>query len=209
VLAYAFLAGGAVHPLSGFAWPTPSDGGEGPWVTVEAAPAEALRGYPAGDLQYWFDDELWTVELAGMLAERDHLLLAERARLLGRVDAWNEPLAWEFVNECARRVARPAAQVLREDGRTEAAARLDGAGDLRELEQAAAAAAQRAPLAGFAADVCFYALDARLGVRAAGVAAKMSAYALATNAGTAAERDERVQRERAWQADWLAQRLGL
>jgi hypothetical protein len=205
VLAYAFLAERAVEPLSEFAWPTPAEGEPGVWIGADTAPREALRGCLAGDLPYWLDDELWNVELEGELAERPHLLLADRARLLGQVDAWGSPLAWELVDACARRVAHRAASALREEGRTEAATSLEEAGDIEALEQAASAAAGRpgpaGTLAGYAADVCFYARDAGVPARAANVAAKMTAYALA---GDIAD-----ENERAWQAAWLAEHLGL
>jgi hypothetical protein len=210
VLAYVFLGKGAVEPLSGFVWPARDDGERGAWVDAETAPSEALRGYQAGELPYWLDDELWSIELAGTLTERDHLLIAERARLLHRIDSWAEPLAWEFVTACARRVARQAAGALRADGLANSAAALETAADLGELERAASAAADRpgaaGTLAGYAADVCFYARDAGIAARAAGVAAKMSAYALA---GDVPGYDERFARERTWQAGWLADRLGL
>jgi hypothetical protein len=213
VLAYAFLARGAVEPLSGFAWPTPADARQGAWVDANSAPREALRGYPARELPYWLDDELWDVELEGRLAQRDHLLLAERARLVGRIDAWADPLAWEFVAACARRISGPAAVALRDEGRADAAARLERAADLEELRQAAAAAAElpapTAQLAGYLADVCFYAADAGIPARAAGVAAKMSAYALAAGASSPRAHAAALARERDWQAAWLVGRLGL
>jgi hypothetical protein len=211
VLAYAFLAAGAVEPLSGFVWPTPTDGELGEWVDADAAPFEALRGYSAEDLPYWLDDELWNVELAGTLAKRDHVLLPERARLVGRVDSWAEPLAWEFVTACAQRVAREAAAALR-DGGHGAATELEQAGDLVALERAAVAAANNPPPAGtlatYAADVCLYARDAGTGTRAAGVAAKVSTIALAGDFDDP-RGSERVKKERAWQAAWLADRLAL
>ena len=213
MLAYAFLAKGAIEPLSGFAWPAPKAGEEGTWVSADAAPSEALRGYPAPDLPYWLDEELWRVELAGALTERDHLLIAERARLHVRIDAWTDALAWRFVAACARRVARRTAAALREAGRTDAAERLDDARDLAELELAGSSAAdQTSPagtLAGYVADVCFYARDAGAGARAAGVAAKMSAYALADEDEDARAHDERLVEERAWQSTWLVDRLRL
>jgi hypothetical protein len=212
VFAYAFLAKGAVDPLSGFVWPTQRDGEPGAWVSGDTAPREALRGYPAGDLPYWLDEELWNIELAGALTERRHLLLCERARLLGRIDAWTDAVAWDLVAASAQRIARPAAVALREHGQTEAAARLEDATDLGDLEQAATSAADHpspaATLAAYVADVCFYARDAGVAAQGAGVAAKMSAYALANDVDDAS-RSERLAAERAWQAAWLVDRLGL
>jgi hypothetical protein len=212
VRAFAFLAEGAVAPLAGFAWPTPKGDRDGPWVDTDTAPSEALRGCRIGDLPYWLDDELWSIELDGALEERDHVVLAERARLLGRIETWSDPLAWEFTDACARRAADRAADALRDEGRVEAAASLDEARDLEALEQAASAAAGSSPagmLAGYASDVCFYALDAGVPPRAACVAAKMTAFALAGDVNDVAGHDERLANERAWQAAWLADRLGL
>jgi hypothetical protein len=209
VRAYVFLAGGASEPFSGFVWPTPADGEPGAWVDASAAPKEALRAYPARYLPYWLDDELWRTELTGRLTRRDHLLLPERARLVRRIDAWADPIASEFVIECARRVAQEAVRALRAEGRTDAATRLDEASDVQNLEVAAVHAADLSTagtLAGYVADVCFYARDAGVPARAAGVAAKMSAYALA---GDRKDAGERLARERAWQAVWLVDRLGL
>jgi len=209
VRAYVFLARGATEPFSGFVWPTPAGGAPGAWVDASTAPRDALRGYQARDLPYWLDDELWIVELAGRLTHRDHLLLPERARLMSRIDAWSDPIAREFVARCARRVAQEAIQALRTEGHADAATRLDGASDLRDLETAALDAADPSPggtLAGYVADVCFYARDAGVPARAAGVAAKMSAYALAD---PGEDVGGRLARERTWQAAWLVDRLGL
>jgi hypothetical protein len=62
VRAYAFLAQGAVAPLTGFAWPTPTDPKPGAWVDADTAPREALRGCIADHHPYWLDDELWNIE---------------------------------------------------------------------------------------------------------------------------------------------------
>jgi hypothetical protein len=208
LIAYTFLSTGAVEPMSGFAWPE-----QGAWVEAKTAPSEALRGYPAGDLPYWFDDELWNVELAGAMTERAHVLLAERARLLGRIDSWSEPLAWEFVTACAQRVVNEAAAALRDDRRAGDAEQLEAAGDLADLERSASVAAAHAgragTLAGYLADVCFYARTAAVGAHAAGVAAKMSSHALASDAAGERRRDEVLTAERTWQANWLVDQLGL
>jgi hypothetical protein len=199
--------------LSGFVLPTPKDGEQGAWVNTATAPGETLRGCKVGDLPYWLDDELWNIELAGTLVERGHLILAGRARLLSRIDTWVDQLAWEFVATCARRVVQRAAAALRDAGRADAAASLEEAGDLEELELAANAAADQPghaqTLAGYVADVCFYARDAGVPARGACVAAKMSAYAVAATVEDVHGFDERLANERAWQAAWLVDRLGL
>ena len=84
--------------------------------------------------------------------------------------------------------------------------------DIDELERAALAAAESsspgAKLAGYVTDVCFYARDAGSATRAAGIAAKMSAYALAGDVDDPLA-SERLASERAWQAAWLVEQLGL
>jgi hypothetical protein len=181
VHAYAFLTEGAIEPLSGFGWPAPNDGEMGDWVDAGTAPPGALRGSLPRDLPYWLDDELWGIELAGTLLERPHLVVAERARLLGRIDAWTDALAWELVEACVERVER----------------------------EAAADSRRAAELEGYVADMRFYARDAGVAARAAGVVAKMSAVAVASGVEDRRVRDERVANERAWQAAWLSDRLGL
>jgi hypothetical protein len=199
----------------GFAWPKPRDHERAIWVEAERAPTDALRGYPIVNLPYWLDDELWSIELAGDIAERDHVLLARRARLLAPIEAWGDPLALALAlaEACGRRVARQAAAELRDERRADAAARLERAAGLRELERAASELADdRSPgrkRAGYVADVCFYARDAGLPARAACVVAKMTAYALADGSSDTREYDERVAKERTWQAAWLAERLSL
>jgi hypothetical protein len=141
------------------------------------------------------------------------LVLSERARLLGRIVEWTDPLAWEFVSACARRVAGRAATALRAEGRRVEAAALEKASDLDELERAATNAADHpgpsARLAGYVADVCFYARDAGIAARAGCVAAKMSAHALASDVDDERGYADRLANERAWQAAWLADRIGL
>lgn len=198
--------------LTGFIWPR-QNGGYGAWVDTNTAPDEALRGCRVRDFPYWLDDELWNVELGGAIEEREHLLLAERARLLDRIDAWDDAAAWAFVSACAERVAERAAAALRDDGRSDAAASIAGARDLEELERAATAVTDHSPasaqLTGYVADICFYARDAGNAARAAGVAAKMAAYALAGEVVGDLMQAERLAQERAWQAAWLADRLEL
>lgn len=190
MLAFAFLRRGAVARLSGLAWPRPADGAPGSWI--EAAPgSDAVRGCRAADLPYWIDEELWRVELAGSLSEREHLVIAERGRLVARVAAWDDACAAEFVEHCARRAAD--------------AAGLDAAGSLGELERAARAAADGP--AALVADIVAYARDAGGGGPGAAVAGYIAAHALAGGDRHAPGYAERFAAERARQAAWLSERL--
>lgn len=109
VRAYKFLKRSAVSPFSGFRWPAP-----GVWVDAHK-PSEpclsGIHGCRAGDLAYWLNDELWELELDGALIAGVNAVVASRARLVSRVDAWRNE-AGAFVEACIQRAA----------GRIEAAA---------------------------------------------------------------------------------------
>jgi hypothetical protein len=72
--------------LSGFTWPLSG------WVEVPPPLEPSRRGVHAcrvEDLPHWLDEELWRVELAGAALSADRMVVAERGRLLDRVDAWS------------------------------------------------------------------------------------------------------------------------
>jgi hypothetical protein len=99
VIAYKFLAPGAVGPFSGFRWEPDT------WVEAEAL-EECRTGIHAcrtADLPVWLDAELWEVELAGRIVEAERKVVAERARLTRRVESWTPALAREFGRFCSRR----------------------------------------------------------------------------------------------------------
>lgn len=99
VIAYKFLAAGAVGPFSGFRWEP------GTWVEAEDL-EECRTGIHAcrtDDLPVWLDAELWEVELAGRIIEAERKVVAERARLTRRVESWTPTLAREFGRLCSRR----------------------------------------------------------------------------------------------------------
>jgi hypothetical protein len=210
VLAHVFLRRGAEDPLRGFTWPAP-----GKWVESEAGQhAEVVGGLRREDLPYWLDDELWEVELAGLIVTSGHRLLAERARLRRRVEAWTDAVAWDLVAVCAHRVRDRAIEALQSAGRRTEATTLEACADLPALEAAANGVAALggddvSRLAGFTADVAYYARDAGRPARAAGVAAYIAAHALAGGERTAPGYDQRFDAERQWQADWLVTRLAL
>jgi hypothetical protein len=215
MLAHAFLADGSVSYPSGFAWPRPAAGKPGAWVTagVDAAP-DVVRGCRSDQLPYWLDAELWEIELDGQIAEDGHALLGERGRLRARQHGWTDEAAWDFVEACAFRVRDRAAGLLESSGRAGEARELGDCADLPALEGCGSAIGRRGQdeasrLAGFAADVGTYARESAQGALAAGVSAYIAAHALAGGDKTAAGYDERFAAERAWQAAWLADRLGL
>lgn len=101
MIAYKFLRPGAVAPFGRFTWPT---GEPGPWV--EAQPSVCVTGVHAcrrEHLPYWLAEELWEIELDGVL-EAERKLVAHRGRLVRRVEAWDDAAAEAFGAACAARV---------------------------------------------------------------------------------------------------------
>jgi hypothetical protein len=118
---WKFLRAGAVSPFTGFTWVV------GQWVTSEenTACAAGIHACRAGDLPYWLTDELWRIDLGGPVVEGEHKVVAQRARLLERVDGWTAGTARLFATACVGRAAEHAAAELRTAGCDEAADRLD------------------------------------------------------------------------------------
>lgn len=102
---FKFLAPGGVGPFSGFVWPGP--GAHDGWVSAQPPLDVCRHGLhlcrPA-DLPLWLHEELYAVEAAGPMDEHDGFVLAGRARLVGRVGAWHRGSAFEFSQDCARRL---------------------------------------------------------------------------------------------------------
>ena len=93
---YKFLAKGARGPLSGFTWPTPSGGNPGVWVEEERPLELCARGLHVCrtiDLAHWIHEELWELEADGDPLEGLDCLVFRRARLLRRIDAWQDGAA--------------------------------------------------------------------------------------------------------------------
>jgi len=205
---FAFFGPGGAALLAGRTWPRPAGDAPGEWI--ERNDAFPVRGYVAQDLPYWLDDELWLVELDGEVTPDDHALNADRGRLLEPVSAWTATVAWEFVAACATRTRRMASSELRDAGQPTEAEALDAATD-DELVAVGDAVAQRASglaaeLAMLTADCVRYAQDAPNHGAAAAVAGYLAAHAAGRRA---CDYESGAEGERAWQARWFAERLGL
>ena len=97
--AYKFLDADGLAPFTAFPW-TP-----GEWV--EASGAEPCRAgvhacAPA-DLSHWLAASLWEVELDGEIVEEATKVVASRARLVRRLDAWDDALRAAYTRDCADR----------------------------------------------------------------------------------------------------------
>jgi hypothetical protein len=211
VRAYAFLDPAATDYLSGVQWPMPDDRGPGAWL--EPGADSPLRGYPADQLLWWLDRQLWEVELAGDVHDTGRSLLGDRGRLLAPVDAWTPDVARELTTDCALRLRDRAVVALEADGMDADAAALAAASDLESIAAAAATAASRRGfgplLAGYTADLVRFASFTPDPARGAAVAARIAAHALAGGDEGAPGYDEAYAEERRRQAAWLRTRLGL
>jgi hypothetical protein len=103
VIAYKFLTSEATSPFTGFHWSLP-DGGPGSWTEATVEPCRSgIHACRRDDLPLWLGPELYEVELDGHIVTEPTKLVASRARLLRRVDAWDDRLRDEYTRMCAER----------------------------------------------------------------------------------------------------------
>jgi hypothetical protein len=103
--AYKILKDGRSE-FTGWRWPLPDTDQPGQWVHVEGPIALCVNGIHAStpeQLPHWLGTELWKIELAGNVLEDEAALVASQARLLCRVDAWDEPMRGQFAEMCLQR----------------------------------------------------------------------------------------------------------
>lgn len=87
----------------GFRWPLP-DGGPGAWVEAPVAPCRSgIHACRLADLPFWVNDVLYEIELDGDIVEEPTKVVASLARLLRRVETWNEDLRASYTRMCADR----------------------------------------------------------------------------------------------------------
>jgi hypothetical protein len=206
VIAYKFLCSGGVGPFSRYAWPLPREERVGAWVIGGARTELCQSGVHAcrvRDLPWWLQDELWEAELDGEISTGRHKVMAPRARLLGRVEAWDAACAQRFADACALRARDHAATALERAGAKHAGGQLRKASGNRAVRDAArvwadAAEAARIPV--------MMARDAA--IRAGGGAAVVSAY-IAAHAAARVDGPAAHDAEREWQSEWLRGALAL
>jgi hypothetical protein len=197
MMAYKFLAAGAVGPFTKFRWPRPAKG-PGEWG---AAPPGAgddrwVHACRVSDLPYWLGAELWAVELDGPLVEAPRQVASPRARLVCRVEGWDRAAADEFALDCVLAARGVAASRMPAAARAELLAARDAAeiqavsGALQDAVKEPAAYVNTAAAAAAGGAFAVSAFVAEMAARALG------------GAGAA-------DQERARQARWLADRLQL
>ncbi len=192
MIAYKFLAEGAVAPFTEFHWPA-----AGEWVSAPTdRPDVWIHACRLRDLPYWLEEELWSIELEEPVRAARYQVASPRGRLLARVRAWDRSLAREFAEACALR-ARDLALPLLPPALQDA---LVGAADLESIATAARQAR---------AEVCAaaYVVDAAHNAQHVGPAT--TSYIAAVLSSSLGGGLAAFEAERAWQALWLAERLGL
>ncbi len=199
MIAYKFLRTGAVGRFSEFRWPAPAANGPGDWVAAEGDLENCRNGIHAcrrSDLLGWIDDELWEIELDGPIQELPSLVVAPRGRLTRRIDAWDDALALEFATVCAQRarVEEPAGAPAQAAAFAADAVALAG-GRRPEMWEEVPGLPPQSPSA----------TAANLGF----VVAHATGSAAVERSGDPAVYQAGFDDERAWQLDWLTDRLGL
>ena len=110
--AYKFLRADGTGVFTRFAWPLP-DGEPGAWVGSTPDPCRSgIHACRLGDLPYWAGRALYEIELDGRIVEHATKVVAERGRLLRRIDGWDDDLRAAYTRYCADR----AHQIARENG---------------------------------------------------------------------------------------------
>src|SRR5437764_49561 len=123
MLAWKFFAVGAVAPFTGVPWPWPGESTHAGWVQGIPEEGKGIHACSVEDLPYWFDQELWEIELGGPVTRSGRQLVAPRGRLVGRVTVW--PAAQDgFTRACIERTRRRVLDGLLQAGLSEEAQRL-------------------------------------------------------------------------------------
>ena len=201
MIAYKFLRSGRIGPFSAFQWPEP-----GVWVHAPRDLVACKRGIHAcrpSDLPWWLSEELWEMELDGHVQLDQHKIIAPAGRLRSQFEAWTPACAQEYADACAWRARERAVQALTRAGHRHEAHRLATCPTLDDVLVATRKLAGDIPEARItltvAGDGAFRALTG---------AAPTSAY-IAAHAAKRLEGAAGYAAERAWQSQWLVERLGL
>ena len=205
MIAFKFLSTGAVGPFSGFRWPTPERGAPGAWVEARAGDLErGIHGCRVECLPYWFDDELWRVELADPATDLELQVVSRRGRLVERVAGWDAAAQRRLAEASAWRTRDLAVGTVRALG---LAAQADALAACQGLEALKAGAARLAAVPRLPGLLSGYLGDA---VWLAGAGSAAGATYVAARAAAAAAGDESAfTAERAVQARWLMDELRL
>jgi len=203
-------------------WYLPKGKRKGKWMPFIEDIGLCKRGYHAceqKDLIQWTNKELYEVELKGTIIKDDNKVVAQQARLIRRIDSWNDKNARLFVVKCAKRVLPIFEKEYPNDKRPRIViekARLFALGEISKEELAVARAAAGDAAGAAARDAAWAAAwDAARAAAgaaardAAGDAARDAAWAAGDAARAAAWDAARAAawdaaRAAAWDAAWAA-----
>lgn len=189
--AYKFLAAGSVSPFTAFRWP-----GVGVWVTAPAdGEASWVFGCRRGDLPYWLEHELWTIELDEPARESRYQISAPRGRLVRRLERWDDESRREYSIACALHARELALPALPSD----LASRVARIADPDEIAEVIGGVSNPSAVVGYLKDAT---ADAKRDAAA-------TSYIACILAATLGGGQDSFEAERAWQARWLSERLFL
>src|SRR5215218_1204368 len=132
-------------------WPLPADGQPGEWLAVSGklVPCEnGLHLCRPSDLPQWLGPAIFEAEAdpEGEIIEARDKVVVRRARLVRRIEAWNETSARLFAADCAERVLPIFERRCPQDDRPRQAieaARAFARGEIGDAAREAAGAAAR------------------------------------------------------------------
>ena len=194
-------------------WLLPHDGLPGEWMPTIEDPQPCERGYHLcrpQDLVLWLGPAIYEAEGRGQMIEDKDKVVFSEARLLRRLETWNDRTAKLFACDCAERVLPLFEKAYPDDKRPGEAIRIarlyaNGQATAEELDAARAAARDAASAAAqtAASATAWAAWDAAW---AADWAAAWAAWAADWTADSAAARAaaSAAARAAAWAADWDA-----
>ena len=103
MIAYKFLRADGTSVFTAFDWPLPS-GGPGAWVEAEVEPCRTgVHACRPEHLPLWAGQVLYEVELDGEVVDDRTKVIAGRARLTRRIDAWEQAVRDRYTRMCAER----------------------------------------------------------------------------------------------------------
>lgn len=103
MIAYKFLKPDGTSVFTDFGWPLPN-GGPGAWVDAHVEPCRSgIHACRPPQLPLWAGQVLYEVELDGEIVEDRTKLVAGRARLVRRIDAWDQGVRDRYTRMCAER----------------------------------------------------------------------------------------------------------
>ena len=206
--------GRAYHGGSG-AWPLPRGDRPGKWLKVEGEIRPCANGLhlcTAEHLLRWAAPALYVAEAGKVRVDNGDKIVVQRARLIRRVDEWNDKNLRLFAADCAERALRRERKARREpDKRSWDAVRVarEFACGKATMSERAAARDAAWVAAGDAAWDAAWAAAGAAARDAAWAAAGDAAWDAARDAAGAAAWDAAGDAEREWQMKRLLRYLNL